>query len=964
MKNNNAKRNNFAIIGASGAGKTTLAVGLYATSTEAFTVSPVGDATRKYLEIRKTSIEEGFWPSATNESENFDLRLRLHAAGTQTDIDFREYMGERMERDPNYIREVIGTPKSAMILFNPGMPGLSKPETRNRMLGNLKVIAQHLKDNECIAVAFVVTASDRLSSDLAEFREDFEAYVSEVTNHLTNLKLDWKRFDVTVSGQLDDQTRPRLARGDNNTTHEPFLWLLGKIHARKDKANVVKIASWAACFALGAFAIWGGLFARSNSMLTDITAKLDGLEKQLDDAWKQTGKEADVKTCLGDLWSLATNELPKVRKVGGSNCEKIKGLRQRLAGRIDVWGVRHIRLAYADDVKEINEDPLKLKPGWAEELDNRIKVANPSAPVATNELAELEEMWKKNRSSMETKWQSAMLKKDVNEAVGALKRAAAVGETAVEKQKDICTELKKAYKIPETIASSYLLATNRQELTQVLNIACTNALAKYCDLVAVWKKTDENRPTAVAGLCKDLVGKIPDAALKAAETNLAKRLEEAQEEWDAYQFPRRANACKGDLLLAASRIANQISDETAKANLVSALTNSLSFLGSMSNDFPTISLDKRNEKQCAINEARTNALASYVNSIAKSWDKNSKKPPVLAVNKIRYETLTDAAVTSEEWSTFQSKMQKRFAVAKQEWDKGQKQLVDKFNTNEAPLTIIQKYDEFLDDHEHNPYITNLTVKVDWALQDYFRSFVNNYYVPDDMDETQRKLNEFKRVCSSIKSKVDIPLLSEPSGKFALLCCVRGKVNLSSGLYEVFPQTIQITKIEAKVSIDKCDSDYKGLDMSVEMGSEKWNFDKRNREFESKGTLVGMKGNKANDYRIPKSPNNSWLTIWEGSQELSFNPYNHPFLRVIFEDRVDAVFGDSTQDTGCWCLGGYPDGFSKDFSSKSFQKEINLHHRNWTDTVGTLQLRVTGRRIGDNYFDLAQEAGLFGRSGER
>ena len=233
VNNPKAEHNNLAIIGATGTGKTSLAVGLYATSTETFTVSPIGDETRKYLEIRKTSIEEGFWPAATNESENFDLRLRLHASGNQTDIVFREYMGERMERDPNYIREVIGTPKSAMILFNPGMPGLSKPESRNRMIGNLKVIAQHLKDNGCVAVAFVVTASDRLASDLAAFREDFEAYASEITNHLTNLGIDWKRFDVTVSGLLDDQNKPKLARGANNTTFEPFLWLLERIGQKK-----------------------------------------------------------------------------------------------------------------------------------------------------------------------------------------------------------------------------------------------------------------------------------------------------------------------------------------------------------------------------------------------------------------------------------------------------------------------------------------------------------------------------------------------------------------------------------------------------------------------------------------------------------------------------------------------------------------------------------------------------------
>ena len=91
-----AENGNIAIIGATGAGKTTLAVGLYATSTGDFTVSPVGDVTSRYLEIRKTSIEEGFWPAAGLEADNVELRLNLHASGNQMDIVFREYMGERI----------------------------------------------------------------------------------------------------------------------------------------------------------------------------------------------------------------------------------------------------------------------------------------------------------------------------------------------------------------------------------------------------------------------------------------------------------------------------------------------------------------------------------------------------------------------------------------------------------------------------------------------------------------------------------------------------------------------------------------------------------------------------------------------------------------------------------------------------------------------------------------------------
>ena len=438
--------NNLAIIGASGTGKTTLAVGLYATSTPEFTVSDNDSKeTRKYLEVRKTSIQEGFWPAATNEADYSDLLLSIHAAGKRTNIVFREYMGERMEKDPNYIREVIGKPKSAMILFNPGMPGetvkkavsfleeaaqqfdgqsplenwggqneiarwsqklgiprfynshdtekrnrllaelsevgemvrelegakardeglrsriaskfraiagevgnlhvlgLTEPETRNRMIGNLQRIAQHLKDNGCIAVAFVVTASDRLNSDLKDFREDFESYASEVTNHLTNLRLNWKRFDVTVSGQLDDQNKPQLARGENNTTHEPFLWLLSCIKHHEFWLRVKVSAATAAVLLAVAGAAFGGFVWSSHSKIAGAEASLGKCLGALKASYASYD-EAAIRTNAKFLETNAFERLPAI--LPSDRVRKDKVVAQAKEQR-DLWNVRLLATEFA-----------------------------------------------------------------------------------------------------------------------------------------------------------------------------------------------------------------------------------------------------------------------------------------------------------------------------------------------------------------------------------------------------------------------------------------------------------------------------------------------------------------------------------------------------------------------------------------------------------------------------------------
>ncbi len=67
MEESNGNVVSLAIIGETQAGKTTLAIGLSAVSTETFRVVAEGDATSNYLSRRRAQIEHGVWPASTDE---------------------------------------------------------------------------------------------------------------------------------------------------------------------------------------------------------------------------------------------------------------------------------------------------------------------------------------------------------------------------------------------------------------------------------------------------------------------------------------------------------------------------------------------------------------------------------------------------------------------------------------------------------------------------------------------------------------------------------------------------------------------------------------------------------------------------------------------------------------------------------------------------------------------------------
>ena len=899
----------------------------------------MGDETRKYIEIRQTSIEEGHWPAATNEAENLDLRLRLHAGGKETDIVFREYMGERMEQ-PNYVQDVIGTPKAAMILFNPGMPGLRSAESRNRMIGNIKVVAQHLKDHKCAAVAFVVTASDRLTADLEGFRDEFERYASLVTTHLDALGLKWKRFDVTITGRLEDQGHPKLALGEDNTTLDPFLWLLDRIHAQFTQAKTIRIAALAAIVAVIVLAASCIQQSRSASKLAGITAETNQVESRLADAWK-TRSLADCNSALSELKTLAKTTLPSAPKFGSSNKEKAKQLAGRLSSGIDLWGVRMLALEFDDYSAKIGKDlTLVANRDWAKKFDDALNTAKPSETKAVEELHALQDKWVAARPDMEKKWQVANLGKEIKQKVVQLDKA---------NGDKIPPTLKESFDFLSCIARDYPLVENREALSARLDAARTNALARYCASITTWSVDDETPPIAGPVLRQrlktDLSGKISDAEFRSTEQALIERQQSARAKWDAYQLPKQTREHETAL-------------KAAGANPISALKTSLLFLGSMTNDFPTVPQLTIREKRHAIERARKEAMAAYADSIASKWNVEAKNPPEFNSENCR--ASIEAAVTQDESNDFILALNKRFNQAKQQWSEYQRQLVEQFRMEGDIQSVVREYGEFIDDNPNNPWLGKLHEQMEEKIGDFFVDYIKDYYneffennrigsetyAQSRMERAQRRFNDFRAVCLAITGKGfgGSPIQTSAIGKFASSCVTAGNLQ-NAGITAAFGQIMRITQVEVMFQPSSLDSSYTGMDFRCNVLAERWNVSSGQKETVANSTLFGSTF-------LGRGSNGRWMTLWTGSYTLRTNPWTFTSFRLYFSERLDALMITPQDDSRGWWL-----DFEAGQHTINYQADIHfVHDALWnTDVAGKLSVRMTFSGEGPDFLSLWKKA---------
>ena len=377
MKDAESEKNPYeiALIGYSQAGKTTLAVGLYATSTEEFTVTGKGEETESYLRVRKAALESGAWLDATTEQQMPDIRLAINRRGKKSvEIDFKEYMGERACNVDSYKRDVIGNPRGAMILMNPSMQILRDPVKRNEMIGQIKDIIAYLSepDKRCDHIAFVVTASDLLKTSLSDFKDEFDGYAAEITNCLRNnakFQNSWKEFEVTVTGPLDDPTHPRIAAKGGNTSREPFEWLVGQIEesdrARARRKRNRRFLACAATISAVCGLFFAGWYWGLDRVAERRVGKILSAYGALLDQAVEKGDTADINsqcaTMENALLSVLKNESPFSREpFFASNEKRYRAARTILEQRIEGGRLSWYPAAMADLEKELGDmDPKK-----------------------------------------------------------------------------------------------------------------------------------------------------------------------------------------------------------------------------------------------------------------------------------------------------------------------------------------------------------------------------------------------------------------------------------------------------------------------------------------------------------------------------------------------------------------------------------------------------------------------------
>lgn len=985
----------LTLIGHSGSGKTTLAVGLYATSTEDFTVSSATKETRSYIERLKAGIESGIWPDATNEAELLDIRFNIHRAGGETaNLAFKGYMGERADL-PGYKAEIVKNPDGAIILLNPGMPILRDPVERNKMIGNIKDIISYLSEpgRRCKAIAFVVTASDRLKTDLKDFAADFQVYEAVIVNFLKTSAFHerWRKFEVTVSGELQSQTKPHFAPGAGNTASEPFRWLFDTIaglNRRRNRKGVFRSlgSAAAACIAIAALA-GGGMYWKDGSAVAKAQRDFTRLSQEMDKAVND-GKWLDVNAKCNGLEDLQ-KEMAELRPRIPGNQRRCKAIADAIPRRVEygrlAWFPNEIeRLEKSTEILGKPGEPLTKRQyddkieAW-KSLDTAFARLITFSGESTNKLQRLRTEWEESKNEMRGRLEGFRL-------AGFRPRvdneAAAVDQLLLARGVEIDGKPRKAFwdELNQEFDAFHLetedARTKLGELRQECNAKKTNLFAKIdahnerilreqfsaYDAEAAKKASEET--------CKSWRGVIVSWEPLATEgidrqKKMLAEFDEKRIPWQqAYESKRYSEGVQ-KLLQDFDVATRNLSDGT---QLHEALVASRPYQSAVEKDDDRfIAKAIRLDAWQKIQEARNRALDALFNNQIARWDPRGRKEPEHSkedLNILDSILKDDDALSKEDYDKWMAELSERLMEAKAKWNENQRSICENFIKKIEKIKdayfALNEFDGFYSDNAKNPYITNVINRVKSELDAGFDKLIReatswdaNLEYKAQIKKAEKAFNSVRELCNKLLKTRCEDLKADRWFTFAEKCVFSGKIN--DGFYECFPQTVTITRVHVMLDYTPQPDAWTRKDgfpvkfekVSLDVLGKCLQWDDKTDDFKSRqrvdiGPCMDLK----------EEANRSWRQVWTGSKTLESNPWRRVVLALTATDRnKSSLSPDKPMSTSLLIQ----DKLQFERSRGYLEQTIEMNtQRNTGDQNPKVHFRIYGKVSGDDFWSFHPE----------
>lgn len=811
----------IAIIGATQSGKTTLAAGLAKTSSPEFTVGFANQATSDYFQPRIAGIAAGHWPEG-NIGEDKDLGLKINTPGGRAAmISFKEYMGERMN-DENYLEHIVGKPNGALILLSPGMGLLTDHMKREKLIGNLKGIVDYLKSNKCVAIAFVVTACDRLKTDLKDFAEEFGNYAAEVTNYLNTSGMDWKRFDVTITGELVDQQKPSIAVGDKNTARGPFVWIMDRVAGRKHMTAAKRVVGWLSGLALVVLTAFGAIrgvqyYSESADLKTrEKTAA--GIEERVTSA-AQKKSESELKLATDDLAALIASS--KTLQCRFRCCEA------RRTNDVAKWAdaCDDARIRYFSVSMDKRFDG-RAKSGTEENCIAFDRLLSEFAPTDSARKVELTNRWAQLRPKIREGYDVELGNKYSRE-LEEFKQKEKSEEllTSVRGHKDNVAKWETGFESSQNIRTNFL---KRAELL-IQSIEAELDLRKGNKLQA-----------QIVDMANNAATKATQGALESLRRNVA--------EWGPYTVD--GNGCKcemlGNLNVNKPRWEQAYLDNCCTTNAkaivreIRGLNPNDSLLHSddicdtlktayygFTNEWKKASANVLSVATNKICEASSKFLIDFLTSFTNKWDVcGRRKPEISNEDKSSIEAALDLPNPNkpcEKLSVwFLKELEGARSDAEKRWLEHQKKIVDDYIAIVKNMSAVDMFDSSRKDsyrnwYENNcgnPFVSNVDFVVEQTVSEFFDDYIQEFWkvfyvegsvFKSDAGKTNARdrFVQFKNLCLAL-SKDPCGLGKKWCFAFARKC--RDVGHIEKGMDKAFSRKFHIARLEAKLHIE--DSAYR------------------------------------------------------------------------------------------------------------------------------------------------------------